>query len=505
MLSIYASTELHAEIRSILQQEDRLEELVQIIDHLSIRPVPNALNCMVQAEGIRSMIDWQNQQAPYLLPEYLPLHPDILLSWCFARLGNYEKVQAYLAKDYPTLYLEFDFINRLNQGLPVDPAELISDYSPFDEYRLMHNQAVVRHYHPQPDPKTIDQARYFYLEALESAPNDEYRAFSAWHFALLLIDLGELEDAIRVLRAAIHFALTEDARIELRYALCQALMQQLHPPYDPDLLEEIKSGLWAVQAHYKAQDRPVEQAFVLTDMGVIANYCESWSESLGYFNQAQTSFEAAELTEMLGQLHYRKGTLLFTWAQQGNPQFFKGAIESYQKALQTFSREAAPEVYAEIQHHLGIIYSEIPDEVKKKGLWAAISASAFQEALDIFRKESHPYEYAMVCNHFGNALTKYPEAKLTDNMEKALFYFQEALSIRSAEAYPLERCLSLLNSLEAHWHLGMPEDRLDEARFQQMVDAAQEVLDISPDENLRALAQDQLDKLEQLKQAYAAS
>ena len=224
---------------------------------------------------------------------------------------------------------------------------------------------------------------------------------------------------------------------------------------------------------------------------------------MGYFNRALAIFEQEQLLELAAQVQYRKGTLLFTWAQKGNPQFYRPAAESYQKAVQVFTEDAAPEVYAEIQHHLGIIYAAIPDEVKKKSIWAGVSSSAFQEALRIYNKALYPYEYASVCNHYGNALIKYPEAKLTDNYEKALFYYQEALTIRTAEQYPLERCLSLLNYLEAQWYLGMPEDKLEEDRFEDMKQKANEVISITNDPQLRNEAENHLKQLEQLRAAYA--
>ena len=100
-------------------------------------------------------------------------------------------------------------------------------------------------------------------------------------------------------------------------------------------------------------------------------------------------------------------------------------------------------VFADIQHHLGMIYAEIPDEEKKKSIWAGLSSAAFQAALEIYSETADTYEYASVCNHYANALINYPEAKLSDNLEKALFYYDKALSIRTAETYPLERALTL--------------------------------------------------------------
>ncbi|MCB0578900.1 MAG: hypothetical protein KDD10_06275 [Phaeodactylibacter sp.] len=503
MLSIFAPIKYHAQIREIIRKEDRLNELVRIVDYLEERPVPSGANLLVKQEEIWPLIDWHNVRPPYLLPENVPLDEAHLLGLVFANLGNYEKTHEYLAGKSQSLYLELDFINRLQQGIPISPAELVSRYTPFDEYRLMHNQAVIHHYAAMPQDFDAEKTQYFYIEAIQSAPNDEYRVFTARQYALLLIDLGETEKAVRLLKGTLGQDISEEARTELRHTLCQSWMQELSAPYDEALLGQLKDTLWKVLQAYEKQERALEQALVLTDAGIIANYSESWAESLGYFNRALAIFDEAGLPELAANVHYRKGVLLFTWAQNGNPQFYRSAAESYQKAVRVFSREAAPDVYAEIQHHLGIIYADIPDEAKKKSIWAAVSSSAFQEALGIYTKEAYPYEYAAVCNHYGNALTKYPAAVLSDNFEKALFYYQEALSVRTPEAYPLERCLSLLNYLQAQWNLGMPEDQFQEDRYLDMAQKAEEVLALSSDPQLQAEAREHLERLAMLKAAYA--
>lgn len=502
MLSIYATIEQQAELAAIIAQEDRLAELIRMADYLTEKPEASADSLLVKRGEIWPLIDWHNLEPPYLLPESIELSAPTLLGLIFAKLRNYEKAKAYLAKSHPTLYLELDIINRMQQGLSVRPEELISDYSPFDEYRLMHNQAVVRHYSDLTNKEELDKARYFFLEALQAAPNEEYRAFTAWRFADLLVDLYELEDAERVVNAAFHPSLSEAGKTELRYTLCEIWMPQLRPPYDPELLSRVKDNLWKVLEAYRKQNRPAKIAMALTDAGSIANYTESWSESLGYLNEAIQIFEREEVPEMAANAHYRKGILLFTWAQSGNPQFYRGAAESYQKAAKIFTRQAAPALYADLQHHLGIIYSEIPDEAQKKGIWAAVSSSAFQEALRVHTKTEAPYEYAAICNHYANALTKYPEAKQSDNIEKALFYYQEALDIRDPKEYPMEYCLTSLNYLEAQWMLSMPEDRFDEARYADMLVKAEAVLRISPDPELKEIAQRHLDELSRLRTAY---
>lgn len=143
-------------------------------------------------------------------------------------------------------------------------------------------------------------------------------------------------------------------------------MKNLVVPYDPNLLETLKNTLWEVLQHYKKQERFLEEALLLVDAAQVANYAESFPEALGYINRAVDILRKEEMPELLAQAQYRKGILLYTWAKKDNPQFFKGALESFQEALKVFSKAETPDVFADIHQYLGVIYAEIPDEVKKK-------------------------------------------------------------------------------------------------------------------------------------------
>ncbi|MBC6995107.1 hypothetical protein QWY85_05255 [Neolewinella lacunae] len=501
MLTIYSPTKYHADLAAVIAREERLGELVRLVDYLEERPVPSALNLVVRDDAIHPLLDWFDVLPPYLLAEKLPLTPAYLLALLFARLNNYERVYHYLADLDPALNHELDVYNRLQHGLTIDPGDLGSSLEHFDEYRLMHNHAVVRHYGVE--KADHEQTKYFYLEALELAPSPEYRAYTARQFGTLLMDLGEVADAIRVLQVGLASAESPEGKTALRHTLCQARMQTVAEPFDQALLTTLKEDLWQVLQTYERQNRPLETALILLDAGTICHYDKSWSEGLGYLSRAIGLLEGLEVPELLADAFLRKGTLLFSWAQSGNPQFYRKAAEALHQAARTFTRERSPLIYADIQQHLGLIYAEVPDEAKKKGMWAAVSSTAFQEAMTILTKEAHPQQYATVCNHYGNALIKYPAAKLTDNVEKALYFYQEALQLRPAATMPRERSLTLLNYLEGQWQLGMPEDAFDAARVAEMQAKAEEIIAISPDPSLVEEARNHLDKLDLLKAAYA--
>lgn len=506
MISIFAESDLIPVIRQYLAEEYRLEELVAVHDFLSAKPAPSAFHFIVRTkQGITHPVDWQNTLPPYLLPEEIPFNRENLLGLIFARLGNSEKMAAYLAGN-KTLLHELDLISRIQQGAPADPSELHSDFQPFEEYRFCHNSAVLHHYAATEANFDPGKAHYFYQEAINCAPNGEHAAFTTKHFASFLLDMNETDLAGQVIEQALPYALSDDAVMELKAVLCNVWMKKLVVPYDQSLLENLKNTLWEVMQYYKRQNREEEEALTLVYAAQIAHYSESFAEALGYINRAIQVFQEKELPELLAQAHYRRALLLYSWAKKDSPQFFKGALDSFKEAIKVFTRENAPEVFAEIQQYLGIIYAEMPDEALKRSMWAAISSSSFHEALAFFTKDRYPYEYAMVCNHFGNALAKYPPSVHTNNFEKALFYYNEALQIRTVSAFPFERAVTLLNYLEACWNLNLEGKGADsdKALFEEMLAKATEALELTTDPQVRDEAAQQLSRLENLRQALAA-
>ncbi|TAE49278.1 MAG: hypothetical protein EAZ89_14370 [Bacteroidetes bacterium] len=504
MLFLYVPKELIPEAEAQIRSEFRLEEWVQIVETGSANPLPSALHISAQRkEGISHLPDWYNVMPPFLFPEGIVWTRENLLALIYTKLGNYERVYELLSNN-SLLLNDIDVLNRLQNGVPVSPEVLTCDFSPFDEYRLYHNSAILHHYAATADTFDPSRTRYFYQEALNAAPDSEYHAFTARHYAVFLLDSDLLEEAEVLIREALRFPLSSEGSTELKSVLCQVWMKQLVLPYDPALLEKLKQTLWEVLEEYQAQGRSADEGLLLVDAAQVANYSDSFAESLGYINKALEIFRREEMPELLAQAQYRKGILLYTWAKNGNPQFFRGAMEAFQEALKVFSREETPEVFADIHQYLGVIYSEIPDEVLKKSIWAGVSSASFQEALSFYRQDNYPYEYAMVCNNYANALTRYPQAVHSDNLKKALGYYEEALEVRTAERWPLERAVSLLNYVETCWHLGLDGKSSDKALYEDMLAKTKEARHLTQDPHVQAEADLHLEKLALLRDTLAA-
>lgn len=482
-------------VTKVIQTEFRLDELVQI------RPLTdttsNADAVLVTEGTIQLPLDWSETLPPVLLPHSLAFSPDNLLSFVFMRFENWEKAYAYSRHDR-LLADTIDLTNRLQSGVSlVAPVRPVNGVGTFETYRRWHNRAVALHYGNLEIDATEDVAEAYTL-AIELAPDVEFRAYTAKQFATLLLDTGQLTEANHVLDQARVSELSDTANNELLAVQYAVWLQQLVVPYNANLLEKTKTALWQVLQYYEAQQRTIQVGLLLVDAAQVATFSNSFSEALGYISRAVTIFDNEELPELLANAQYRKGMLLYTWAQNGNPQFYRPAMEAYQQSLKVFTQQSAPAIFAEIQHHLGVIFAEIPDEVKKKSIWAAVSSSSFQQALAYFTREEFPYEYATVCNHYANALTKYPLARKSDNYARAIGYYRDALRVRTADMYPYERALTILNYLEAGWYVGEEDPQNQRALYDDMVKKANEVRSLVADEALIRDADLHLERLGEL-------
>jgi len=498
MLSIYVKREYLQGVTEVIQTVDRLDELVNISD-LEVKK-DNKEALIVDNTGLRISIDWADNTPPYLIAP-IPFTPDNLLACIFFKLHNLEAAWNYF-DDESILKKHFAVMDLLQDGYYVN-EEIISfviddnSYAEFGAYFSKHNGAILYHYGNFEQQHAFETVKALYDFAVANAPDARYKAFSIKHYAIFLLDNGLLDQAETLIRQVDLRELADSVIRELHDVLIDVLLKKLVIPYDEFLLDELKSLLWESIERARAGGDTIKEGLRLLDASHVAFIDKNFAESLRYLNKAIDIFTQEDIQEFMGEALRRRGALLLSWAQNGNPQFYKSSLESYQAALKIFTKENAPAIFAEIHQDLGVIYTDMPVEEKKKGLMASIANSSFQQALEFYAKENYPYEYARICTLYGNALCKFPPAIHTDNFEKALFYYHNALQIRT-KAYPYERALTLLNYLEASWNVKEEKD-FNEERFNDMEAKAKEVLELVEDEEIRAEAMRHLENLHELK------
>lgn len=474
-------------IHEYIESVERLDELVEVQHADATRPaVSNAL--YINENRIHIIPDWLDKRPAIVFPSEIPFNKNYFLGMVFGMLGNEDKYPQFFTA-YPAMLYIFDLIQTIIKGEEGDGAlENILGRTkfvhPFENYAFNHNVAIALNYGHYSNEINAEAITAHYSDALQLAFEPSYKAFTLKYYATFLIDNGESESAIKLLDQQTFKTLDDYPKYSLERVWCQATMKQLTFPYDEDIVAELKHRLWETLQFFDKEGHKTIAAFLWMDAATIANLSNSYSESLGYINKAVTYFKEEGQEEMTAQAQLTRGRIFYDWAQSGNPQFYRSALEAYHEALHVFKKQEAPEVFADIHHQLGVIYAELPDENKKRSIWAALSATSFNEALNYYNKIDFPFEFGMICNNFANAYAKYPEGGKTDNYEKALNYYDEALSVRPAMKYPTERAVTLLNYLEASWKAGNPDEGFNFERYNDMVAKANEIKTLTNDEQL---------------------
>jgi tetratricopeptide (TPR) repeat protein len=132
------------------------------------------------------------------------------------------------------------------------------------------------------------------------------------------------------------------------------------------------------------------------------------------------------------------------------------AIQSYHRALRTFTCDTHPHEYAILHNNLAIAYLSLPMADERAKMREALAVQSFEEVLRVVTLVDHPSEYAMIQNNLGNALQYASSGHPLDNNLRALAAYAEALKVRNERDTPLEYASTIAN--KANVLRNLPED-----------------------------------------------
>lgn len=489
MITLLTTTEHYSEVVEHIKSVDRLDELVTIVLDEEKAELNSKL-ILIQKGIIKLNMDWYDEEPPYLFPA-VELTSDNLLALIFYKLDNHQKAFDHISEDNP-LYNDMLTATYLQFGYEISEAM----YAQIDS---LHNKSIVQHYGDHQISSGKEELKALYGKAIAASGNDEIKVFTTKHYVNLLLDEGEFKKAEESVRTLKDKAITEEASITLDILLASSLMAQLEMPYDTEKLEEILNLYHQGISFYEDKGQKVNAGLLYIEASEVANFQNDHTTSKDYINKAIFIFKEADIPEFMGEAGLRKATLLYTWSKNGSPQYYKPAINAFQDTLKVFKKDTHPQKFADVHHKLALIYSEIPVSPEEKPIWTAFCASSFEEVLKFYTKESFPYEFAMACHNYATALMGFPEAKLHDNLNKAYQMFENALNIRTAESYPLERALTLINQLELYWIMHNKDSEEEVRNYNTMLDKAHEIKQLVKDKTIMNQADEHIEALYDLK------
>ncbi len=489
MISIYVITDNHTLVNQILN-EAHLEKDVYLINQKLLntnKETPSSLKVCLLNDEITVEPDWNLQIPPVLFPFPIQYTKQNLLALLYLFIGDEKKALENAAHNELLQQTVLAFV-ALKHQLPI-----ASDFQENTYFFQCHNSALLAHYGLL-QGQSHTQVKLLYNKAITLDKNQNRSVFTKYHYSSFLLDAGSLKEAIVLIKQALTLGLSPRITLLFKYQYADALLGNEPNKHLPELKPLISSLLSLSRDLFD----DYQEAMVLQLAAEVAELENNYMEALGCLQKAFNYFKTKDLKPLEANIHYRKGELLLAWAHKGNAPMFAKSAACFREALQYFNKDNSPETFANIHHKLGMIYAEMPTAPEKRAMVAALSVTSFNEALNYFSKTSFPYQYAAIQQDMGNAYLKYPDSLLNDNYKKAIQYYQEALSIRTRDHYPLERSLTLLNYLEALWLLPQ-ENQLSTGLIDEMESMAIEVKEISGDKGLIDEAERHLKELNKLK------
>ncbi|HID65553.1 MAG TPA: tetratricopeptide repeat protein [Aquificaceae bacterium] len=167
------------------------------------------------------------------------------------------------------------------------------------------------------------------------------------------------------------------------------------------------------------------------------------------------------IPELKGEIFYQLGNLYSTFGD------IYEAVKYYSKALEVFTKENNPYMYALINNNMGLAYLSIQATDIESQVKLALGVQCLKKALEVFKKEEFPEEWASATLNYANALVYLPTSNPTKNLIRALELYKEVLAYRektgNMEGYA--RVLANMGNVLAHLgHLKEAKKKLKKAR-----------------------------------------
>jgi tetratricopeptide (TPR) repeat protein len=175
------------------------------------------------------------------------------------------------------------------------------------------------------------------------------------------------------------------------------------------------------------------------------------SEEEGFLLQARDELQTAldvlmtaGLKEEIAEAQMNLGLILQSLAQARRAKI-TDAIDLYQRALRTFTKENFPAEYAILHNNLATAFLSMPMSDERAKMREALAVQSFEAALEVVTIEESPSEYAMLQNNLGNALQYVSSSHAVENNLRALDAYEEALKVRTEKSTPLPYATTIAN------------------------------------------------------------
>ena len=172
------------------------------------------------------------------------------------------------------------------------------------------------------------------------------------------------------------------------------------------------------------------------------------------YQEALSLLEKSHLRQTQAELWLNLG-IAYQELAKGRRPILLEAVKCYQKALQTFTLDNNPTLFALANNNLALAYLAMPLTQASDQLRSAIAVQSLQQALKVYTPDTHPIQWASTQLNLANALQYLPSAHPQENLTQAVELYETLMAIRSVTDDPIGYARLLANQGNALAHLGI--------------------------------------------------
>ena len=334
MVHIYSSTQTLPAIVEIVNNNGDLANYVKVcsLDH---QGDPLEMRIIVVDHEIVWPVEWLNRHIPLHIPSIL-FTEENLLCLILLKMGHYQMATDYAENLILVNHLEL--YRALSEGTSLSGEVL----SALHDY----NKGLYAQYSSYGD---YSNALNYWQKAEETFEGDDWKIMSRKHQAVLLSDLGNDEKALKISLSTLEtYNLSQQAKASMALDIAGFLANYTLTNSSDHMIRQTNDCVDFGLAFFKQYKCQLEEAMMMVDLGQIKGSMENFHASLNLFDSGIYQFKELEFPDLMYHAIYRKAKMLHQWSQNGNSQFYKLALESYNIALKYYSQEDDAETFFEI-------------------------------------------------------------------------------------------------------------------------------------------------------------
>lgn len=254
-------------------------------------------------------------------------------------------------------------------------------------------------------------------------------------------------------------------------------------PANKALERAIADSLCLLSAQDAAAAVPDTQVAVADNFRFTRGNYEQHRYSTRIFERLREALEASLAATPSAETANKLGNILAALGQQRrDTTLFKQALQCFNTALESYSKDESPQQWAGAQYNLATANQALGHLLETSSP-LKLAVDAYTDALQVWTREARPEDWMAAMHQLGATLHTYGKLlKGNRHLQKSVVAYKNALAALDADNYALELTAAHNNRAIALHHLG--ESEANPERMKEAIRAYEKAVTVSMEQQL---------------------